>query len=115
MKIETFIEWLKTNRQSSRSTVQWYSRILNRFNDLSSDDELLQIKESYYRLTHTDENFYCPICFKEGNENFSISKCNHILCNECWAQWIFEKMECPLCKKKVRFQIKLSLCESWLQ
>ncbi len=33
MKIETFIEWLKTNRQSSRSTVQWYSRILNRFND----------------------------------------------------------------------------------
>ena len=54
-------------------------------------------------------NFYCPICFKEGNENFSISKCNHILCNECWAQWIFEKMECPLCKKKVRFQTLFKL------
>jgi hypothetical protein len=38
--------------------------LLNRFDDLSSLDELLKVKESYYRLMHTNENFYCPICGK---------------------------------------------------
>ena len=35
---------------------------------------------------------------------FSISKCNHIICNKCWSKWLKEKMECPLCKKKCRIQ-----------
>lgn len=33
MTIEKFIDWLKTNKQSSNSTVSWYWRLLNKFND----------------------------------------------------------------------------------
>ena len=33
MTIEKFIEWLKTNKQSSKSTIESYWRILRRFND----------------------------------------------------------------------------------
>ena len=48
----------------------------------------------------------CPVCFESKKENpsikFSTSKCGHLLCNNCWEHCLKIKMECPLCKKKVR-------------
>ena len=31
-----------------------------------------------------------------------MSKCNHILCNICWSKTLNEKLECPICRNKVR-------------
>ncbi|MCQ2818602.1 MAG: DEAD/DEAH box helicase family protein [archaeon] len=48
----------------------------------------------------------CPICYKKRTEQnkgeFSIAKCEHMLCNNCWNSWLSSKLECPICKKKVR-------------
>ena len=53
-----------------------------------------------------EEILFCVVCYKDSKENpslvYSISKCNHILCNKCWALTLKEKFECPMCKKKVR-------------
>ena len=46
----------------------------------------------------------CPICFeiqKDNNEiHFSVSRCGHIICNNCWEKCLNNKLECPICKKK---------------
>ena len=47
----------------------------------------------------------CPICFEIQNENneihFSVSRCGHIICNNCWEKCLDNKLQCPICKKKV--------------
>ena len=30
------------------------------------------------------------------------AKCGHILCQKCWDQCLKQKLECPICKKRVR-------------
>ena len=57
-------------------------------------------------IVEINQELNCPICLEKENKNmyFSISKCNHIICNKCWSKWLKEKMECPLCKKKCRIQ-----------
>ena len=44
----------------------------------------------------------CVICYENENKQFLLSKCGHILCNECWNRTLTIKLECPLCKAKVR-------------
>ena len=55
---------------------------------------------------NSNEKYECFICFKISDQNkeimYSKTKCNHVLCNNCWANWLLEKYECPLCKAKVR-------------
>ena len=56
-----------------------------------------------------DENTTkCPICYTTSKENpsitFSISKCHHVVCDDCWNHILSTKLECPICKKKVRKQ-----------
>lgn len=43
----------------------------------------------------------CPICF-ESEVNFMSSKCGHVICEGCWDKCLKEKLECPMCKAKVR-------------
>ena len=55
-----------------------------------------------------DDDTRCPICYTNIRENpnakFSITKCHHIMCDDCWDNWLKNKLECPICKKKVRKQ-----------
>ena len=46
----------------------------------------------------------CPICFDlmhNSKYSFLVSKCGHICCENCWEKTLSNKLECPLCKKKV--------------
>ena len=45
--------------------------------------------------------YACMICY-DTSENSSTSKCGHIACQRCWDTWLKTKLECPMCKKKVR-------------
>ena len=55
---------------------------------------------------YKNEDYFCEVCFTISSENpdlkYSISKCSHILCNNCWVKTLHEKLECPKCKKKTR-------------
>ena len=84
----------------------------NENKEIDKETELIKIIQNdldnnRYTL-EINQELNCPICFlnekEDKNMNFSISKCNHILCNKCWSIWLKEKMECPLCKKKCRIQ-----------
>jgi hypothetical protein len=60
-------------------------------------------KEIQDQYNLTDMERECEICyFKRDKHDFSKSKCGHVACNPCWNNWLKEKLECPLCKKKVR-------------
>ena len=60
-------------------------------------------KEIQDQYNLTDMERECEICyFKRDKHDFSKSKCGHVVCNPCWNNWLKEKLECPLCKKKVR-------------
>ena len=54
----------------------------------------------------TNEDNICCVCYEIASNNpnlkFSLSKCNHILCNICWSKTLYQKLECPICRKKVR-------------
>ena len=67
-----------------------------------------QINNNIYTI-QTSDDFLCPICYKNSKDNYttlqySRSKCGHVLCNICWSNWLKEKLECPLCKSKVRIK-----------
>lgn len=29
-------------------------------------------------------------------------KCGHVACTGCWKEWLSNKLECPLCRTRVR-------------
>ena len=62
------------------------------------------------------EEFFCEVCFTISSDNpdlkYSISKCSHVLCNNCWAKNLHEKLECPKCKKKARPNTLTKLCNT---
>jgi len=43
----------------------------------------------------------CPICMEVAKDPMS-GKCGHICCSECWDHWLAEKLECPVCKTRLR-------------
>ena len=78
-------------------------------NDLSNkkiEQMIINLDNNTFIKNLDKKEFFCVVCFQTLNDNpnmkYSISKCKHILCNECWARCLYEKFECPICKKKVR-------------
>ena len=45
----------------------------------------------------------CTICHESFKSPFS-SNCGHVCCYACWQQWLTQKLECPICKEKVRMK-----------
>lgn len=43
----------------------------------------------------------CPICLGDFVKPHS-SMCGHVCCHECWIELLARKLECPVCKAKVR-------------
>jgi len=44
----------------------------------------------------------CPVCFESEGKIFNAAPCGHICCNACWESLLKFKVECPVCKTKVR-------------
>ena len=43
----------------------------------------------------------CRICLDSFKQPFSAN-CGHVCCYMCWQTWLAEKLECPVCKMRVR-------------
>lgn len=78
-------------------------------NDLSNkkiEQMINNLNNNTYIEYFDKKELFCVVCFQTLNEDstltYSKSKCKHILCNICWARALYEKYECPVCKKKVR-------------
>jgi hypothetical protein len=50
---------------------------------------------------HEEMVVTCAICHSKAVSPFS-AKCGHICCHACWQQWLYEKLECPVCREKTR-------------
>lgn len=45
----------------------------------------------------------CPICQEMPTQNGSCTtRCGHVYCKNCLAQWLVNHSECPLCRKVLR-------------
>ena len=85
-----------------------YDSKINDLNNKKIKDMIFYLDNNVYTKL-SDDIFNCYICNNDSNDNnkekfYSESKCNHILCNECWARTLYEKLECPFCKSKVRLK-----------
>ena len=80
---------------------------INEFEPKNKEIEIL-IKEldNNKNAKYKKEDFFCDVCFVFSSDNpnikYSVSKCNHVLCNKCWANNLHVKLECPKCQKKTR-------------
>jgi len=80
---------------------------INEFEPKDKEIEIL-IKEldNNKNAKYEKDDFFCDVCFVFSSDNpnikYSVSKCNHVLCNKCWANNLHVKLECPKCQKKTR-------------
>jgi len=47
-------------------------------------------------------NYFIVTIFKQLNRKPKNASCGHILCEDCWDKCLKIKLECPICKRKVR-------------
>eukprot|EP00667_Euglena_gracilis_P001347 EG_transcript_1347 len=52
----------------------------------------------------TPNGFTCQVCQETCREPYS-SRCGHICCFACWQRWLEQKLECPICRTKVRLKL----------
>ena len=109
-----FLQNFISNRENNSKTLKNLEinteEELKKINKNENNNEIVNIKEEILNnntnFIEMNDDFNCPICIKNVKENpeivFSISKCKHIICKECWSKCLEIKMECPICKKKVR-------------
>lgn len=60
--------------------------------------------------SNTPSRPQCPICLEPFKSPFS-AVCGHICCHACWQSWLQQKLECPVCKEKVRFKQLRKVCD----
>ena len=107
---------IKEERINIKNSVKNFANAIDnyKFDDCVSDFNNDKIKENKKELDDNDnikninEDAICCVCYEIASNNpeikFSLSKCNHILCNICWSKTLYEKLECPICRKKVRIK-----------
>lgn len=44
----------------------------------------------------------CCMCRQYPRKPRVAALCGHFACGECWRQWLMQRLECPMCRKKVR-------------
>ena len=87
--------------------------------DSKFDNKQFQKLQNNMDVISLEKISRCPICFTGINQSlflsYSISKCNHILCNICWNKIISSTKECPLCKRKVVLSdLKKIILNKWI-
>eukprot|EP00435_Cladocopium_sp_Y103_P074162 s111_g47.t1 len=51
----------------------------------------------------------CVICHFGADRPEVSALCGHFACEACWSKWLREKLECPICRCKVRRQNLIKL------
>ena len=88
-------------------------------NNAKFDHDQFQKLQNNPNVIYMSKIEKCPICFTNTNQSiflgYSISKCNHIICNICWNNIISDKKECPLCKRKIVLSdLKKIILNKWM-
>ena len=61
---------------------------------------------SKQKKTHVCEEKECSICYEKlENKNYSVTKCNHIFCNDCFLESLIRNKTCPCCRTEI-FDVK---------
>lgn len=118
------IELIKNKLESNKDNIlineneDKNKEILSKLESLKNKANITPLLQKYHQQissldSHSpskvmNDDTRCPICYTDMIENpnvkFSITKCHHIMCDDCWDSWLKNKLECPICKKKVRKQ-----------
>ena len=115
---------IKEERSSIKNDIKKFANEIDnyKFDDNISDFNNNKIKETQKQLDEnenikmTNEDNICCVCYEISSNNpnlkYSLSKCNHVLCNICWSKTFYEKLECPICRKKARVKTLKRLIKS---
>lgn len=60
--------------------------------------------EERKKLSEEDDSNKCVICWGNhpGDLMKKSNKCGHVACAKCWEKWLETKLECPICRARVR-------------
>lgn len=108
IEFEKFLdENLKDNFFDPNSYLNFHNTLDHFFsrNKKISPNLHLKMREE---LLNEDNDFLvieCIICYdKKKREFFRKAKCNHKACIDCWMKCLKEKLECMICKSRVRMK-----------
>lgn len=91
--------WNSQGNENSENVEQQQQQVLSSLLEQNNETE------KFKTVNDTEKRTCCPIC-QEIPITPQQARCGHIMCAECWKSWLLTKLECPLCRSKVRF-IKL--------
>ena len=62
-----------------------------------------EVKKYCLSLNHEKEKIKeCPICYDTiEKNNYIVTKCNHIFCNDCLFKSLKKQSCCPICRKEI--------------
>ncbi|KAM3144912.1 hypothetical protein pb186bvf_002917 [Paramecium bursaria] len=70
-----------------------------KFHQAKANQQLSQVfKEGILDKITTKEEQKCGICYEENQVEFSISKCGHIFCIQCFQNEVKLRGKCPQCR-----------------
>lgn len=97
---------LLTGEETSRKRPRLSSASMNpqdsRIQEEEQEEEEREKKPEESNLS-VDRSHACPICL--GNFCLpSAARCGHVCCNGCWELWLSSRLECPVCREKVRLK-----------
>ena len=103
----------KNNNKPSKKNIKNKENISTNISEptkdmkISNNNTKTPIKSKSFNNNQSEKKdiLQCPICFDlmhNSKFSFLVSKCGHVCCENCWDKTLSNKLECPLCKKKVK-------------
>ena len=80
------------NQENQENTYEELTNLSETIGDVSVG---VKNKELFYEKKN-DKKINCPICICETNE-YVLTKCGHIFCEDCLKEWLETNNNCPLC------------------
>ena len=85
--------------------------ILNSINPSDDYEEFSQLDENntkkniqdlnkISKIIKLNEEFKCPVCFDDIEEEVRELNCKHKICIDCCNDWFEENIKCPICMKE---------------
>lgn len=99
----TFDEGDGGERGEKRKLEQTFDLYEGRFLKRARGESDVDIEGEGAPVMNSAPSFKCPICLDAFTKPYK-AKCGHVCCFLCWKSWLETKLECPLCKQRVRFK-----------
>lgn len=81
--------------------------------------EVLASPKGSGKQLELEEHIACPICLQVTYKCVALMPCLHNFCMSCYSDWMFEKDDCPICRRLVtavvRNQPMDAVCDAFLE